>query len=150
MTDLNDMDKLQAKLVKATLGLSKFSRTTPLLKALNISKVINLKDVYSLDLFKSIMFSRSRAAVFYSHIMNTKQFKGKFNNIVTRSLHVCNENSISIVKYLFNDQYYSCERKALKTVYKPGSDGLVDSIRMLLRDFSVNDRNLLKLLLSPF
>ncbi len=50
------MDKLQAKLIKSALGFTKFYRTTPLLNAMNVNKIANLRNIYTVDLLKNIYF----------------------------------------------------------------------------------------------
>ncbi len=107
------MDKLQGKLVKSALGISKYGRNTSLLNALKINKLTKLRDIHSIDLFKSIMFSRSRATRFYNHILNTKEYTGKFNNLVTRISPVCQNMELSMIKYVFNDDYESIMPKAV-------------------------------------
>jgi hypothetical protein len=60
-TDLLQVEKLQAKLIKSSLGLSKYLRTTPLLQALYIRTVNNLSTVSSFKLLRNLMFNSSRS-----------------------------------------------------------------------------------------
>ncbi len=50
------MDKLQAKLIKCALGFTKYYRTTPLLYAINVNKIANLRNIYTVEILKSTFF----------------------------------------------------------------------------------------------
>ena len=52
MKHCQDLDKLQSKLLKTALGLSKFARTNPLLEALEIPKISDVVDDNMLSLIK--------------------------------------------------------------------------------------------------
>ena len=43
-TDINELEKVQASLIKTALGLPKYSRNTPILRALNIKKISRIID----------------------------------------------------------------------------------------------------------
>ena len=137
-SDLTEMDKLQAKLIKSTLGLSKYARTTPLINAMNISKITKLKDIYSLDLMKQMFLSESRAKQFYCDIMNKNAYDNQYNNLVSRTRMICNANGISFIKYMFHDEYQKDSRKRLKTVY---TDGLTDSVKSLLINYNCYNKH---------
>jgi hypothetical protein len=143
--DTHLMDKLQARLVKASLGLNKYMRTTPLLYAMNIKKLAVINDIQTVKLFKSIMFNDSRSKDFYLHIFSTDL---NAKTLVSRTLDKCRTHGLgSIIQLLFNDTHYADCIQRLKAM--PCNDGLVDSCKMLLCQYSVNDKELLKLLLMP-
>jgi len=144
-TDLLMMEKVQAKLVKASLGLSKYMRTTPLLHALNIKFLNNLNTAGSLRLFKSIMLNNSRSASFYCHLLRRRP---DCHTLMSRVLTTCTANHLSISCLLTNDTY--CNRSIRKLKAPLVNDGLVDSCRMLLVNYSAADKELLKLLLTPY
>ena len=75
-TDIQNMDKIQAKLIKTSLGLSKYMRTTPLLNALYINSISDVIDVYTLNMYKMIMFSNTGAKSLYTHILNSDSHAG--------------------------------------------------------------------------
>ncbi len=56
-SDIVEMNKLEAKLIKCALGFTKYYRTTPLLNAMNVNKIANLRNVYTVDLLKSILLA---------------------------------------------------------------------------------------------
>ena len=67
---LSHMETLQAKLLKAGIGVHKWSRSSPVLKALNIKKIETTIDISSLDLGRSLLCNGSRARSFYIYLMN--------------------------------------------------------------------------------
>ena len=138
---------MQGKLLKSALGLSKFSRSTPLLEALRINKINSSVETQQLNLLKSIINNGSRARTFYLHILKQHMIGkiDKHRDLISRLKPVCAKYDISLVRYIFDDRYSnSCKRtiKAFKT-----DDGLVDSIRHQLYSC---DRTVINLLLSPF
>ena len=68
-TDLNDIEKLQAKLVKCILGLKPFYKSTKLLQALKLNKCINLIECDNISLLNRIMNSNSAAREFYLYVL---------------------------------------------------------------------------------
>ena len=52
-------------------------------------------------------------------------------------MNVCDKGGISFIKYVFNDRYATlCKRNfKIKMFSKPGSDGVVDTLRVLLADY---------------
>ncbi len=56
-SDIVEMDKLQAKLIKSTLGFTKYYITTPLLNAMNVNQIANLRNIYTVDLLKSMFLA---------------------------------------------------------------------------------------------
>ena len=65
--DLEKMEKIQSRLLKAGIGIHKFCRSSPILKALNVSKIDNVIETSSLKLISAI-FS-SRAKTFYCYLL---------------------------------------------------------------------------------
>ena len=68
-TDLNDIEKLQAKLVKCIFGLKPFYKSTKLLQALKLNKCINLIECDNISLLNRIMNSNSAAGEFYLYVL---------------------------------------------------------------------------------
>ncbi len=56
-SDIVEMDKLQAKLIISVLGFTKYYRTTPLLNAMNVNKIANLRKIYAVDLLKTMFLA---------------------------------------------------------------------------------------------
>ena len=64
-----NLDKIQAKLLKVSLGLPITARTTPLLDALKVPKASDIVDDNVLSLMKNIMNNSSRARSFYCFLI---------------------------------------------------------------------------------
>ena len=106
------METLQAKLLKAGIGVHKWSRNSPVLKALNIKKIETI-DISSLDLRRSLLCNDSRARSFYIYLMNMHAC-GKVNghnDLVSRIRETCDEHNVSFLKYVFNKNYASYVRQ---------------------------------------
>ena len=63
------MEKLQAKLLKTSICVHKFCKSSPILQALNICKIESIIDLNSLELTRSMLSSSSRARPFYIHLI---------------------------------------------------------------------------------
>ena len=143
-------DKLQAKLLKAALGLKVFSRSTPLLEALKIPKISSTIEIQQLVLFKTMLTSSSRTGYFYKTLIQ-EHLNGStpgHRDLVSRVNDTCIKYGISLVKYLYDDSYANIMKRAMK--HFPVNDGLVDSIRHLLAFYNPYTTNVLNLLLLPF
>lgn len=143
-SQIAEMDKLQAKLIKTSLGLSKYLRTTPLVNALKIHNVPLLINVLKMNLVKSMIFNTSAAKDFYLRMLN-QPTKCSFMSDVKS---ICNDFNISAIKFLFDDQYsMDCKQQMKKF---PEDDGLIDSLRILLKNYSEVDKDMVRMLLSAF
>ena len=73
-TDINELEKVRASLIKTALGLPKYSRNTPILRALNIKKISRIIDERHLSLTKAALHNTSKSRTFYLHIMQKCQY----------------------------------------------------------------------------
>ena len=121
-TDINELEKVRASLIKIALGLPKYSRNTPILRALNI----NL------------------------HIMQKCQYyrMNKHSNLLQRSKIICTSNHIMLHKYLFKESYaLKCKQRFKCDI----ADGIANSIHSLVYTYDdFNSQYLSHLLLRPF
>ena len=138
--DIDTLKKTQGKLVKSFLGLSKFSRNTPLLSALNIPEITNSLASASVRLLRSNLIFESRAKHFYLHLIN-QNIVPKCHNLIQRCFSYIPNFNICDIFYKLMPQNHS---------YDLGSDGLVDSILSILSDYTPDARTLLQNLVSPF
>jgi hypothetical protein len=129
--NLNSMDKLQAKLLKCSLSLSKFSLTSPLLSALNVNYVAKVRDQNCLKLLKRIMYGTSRGRKFYVNLLAA-------GAIDTTLLSRC--KNVTLFSFLLNDNIQMKSHAAT-------NDGLVDSIRQCFNNYNSRNRELVRLLL---
>ena len=147
-SNTNELNKIQSSLIKAALNLPKTCKSSPLLNALQISKISVSVDLSVLDLVVN-MFNNSQCRNFYYNIMS-RYVSGNFQgnkNIIYRACDVCERNNLSFLQFIYSPDY---RRKNRKFIYSfPKQDGVVDSIRMELSN-TVPNFNIVRLLLSAF
>ncbi len=142
-TDITQIDKSQAKLLESAIGLHKYYRNSPLLNAMNVNKIPKLRDIFTLDLFRKAMYSQSQATAFYNFIINSGSYNNPCN-LVSRVNTICHTNHVSLM------QYYTESQRSMKIMYTHGTDDLTDNVRLLLKNYTYYDKEMLKLLLTPF
>ena len=149
-TDINELEKVQTFLIKTALGLPKYSRNTPILRALNIKKISRLIDERHLSLTKAALHNTSKSRTFYLHIMHKCQYYRMNNhrNLLQQSKIICTSNHIMLHKYLFEKFYaLKCKRRFECNI----ADGIADSIHSLFcTNDDFNSQYLTRLLLKPF
>ena len=85
------MEKLQAKLLKPSIGVHYFCKSYPILKALNISQIDR----------------NSRARKFYIHLIK-QHVSGEMichKDLISRVKLTCEMYGISSLKYIFDDSF---------------------------------------------
>ena len=125
-SSLQELEKIQCKLIKASLGLPKFC---------NIIKANHV------NLLNQIFISDSKSRLFYSHLLNSKQVHIKntlLDNIIGNGFSVCN--------IIFNSTYRHNVLKKCKFV-NCINHGVCDSVKFAIY---VNDFNTVFNLLRPF
>ena len=141
------MDKLQAKLVKSALGLSKYLRSTALIKALNIKLCGSVIAGNTLRLFSSMLNDNSFLKPLYFYMLQHPAKINGCDNLLTRTDIICKVNCFSLVKCILHEDYVkSCKR----VLFDAPRSGLVDSLKILLSNFNDHNKEMIKLLLSPF
>ena len=106
----------------------------------------------SLDLFKNCILNNSVATNFYCYFLNEPRFKLS-KTLVDRSNIFCQSNNVDLIKYIFSYDYMLKVKKITKEPYynKPGTDGVIDTIRALLNDnYDLTSNQLMNLLLKAF
>ena len=119
---------------RPTLGLSKYSRNIPILRALNIKKISRIIDERHLSPIKAALNNTSKSRTFYLHIMHKCQYyrMNNHSNLLQRSKIICNSNHIMLHKYLFEESYtLKCKRRFECDI----ADGIADSIHSLFSSF---------------
>ena len=71
---INQLEKVQASLIKTALGLPKYSRNTPILRALHIKKISKILEERHLSLTKAALHNTAKSRPFYLHIMHKCQY----------------------------------------------------------------------------
>ena len=138
-----------AKLLKTALGLKGYSRSTPLLKALDIKLLQQSVYVEELVLFKSLLLSTSRSCKFYSFLLS-KVISGNApstKSIAYRVYQTCHRYNINFSDYICDTRYFnSCK----SDIGGYSHDGLSDTVSFLLHANCDASKNILQILLSPF
>ena len=138
-----------AKLLKTALGLKGYSRSTPLLKALDINILQQSVYVQELVLFKSLRLSTFRSCKFYSFLLS-KVISGNApskKNIAYRVYQTYHRYNINFSDYMCDTRYFnSCK----SDIGGYSHDGLSDTVSFLLHANCDASKNTLQTLLSPF
>ncbi len=130
---LQYMGRTQPNQVKISLGLRKYPRSTPLIRALSIQKPSQLYEVYtcSLDLLRSHLSNGERGRNFYSHLLNYVNEgslkPGNNCNRVAMCKQICSR--ISMYRYVLDDDYRLQYKRRLETY--SDIDGVADSLQFL-------------------
>jgi hypothetical protein len=140
-----EIEKCQSGIVKSALHLHKYSRSSPVLKAMNICRVKYVIELSTLDLAKAVLSNTSKARSFYMHFLQ----RNIHNNLMTRSLIYSKKYNINFLRYVCDDRYASNTKLRIRQQAQGVQDGLSDSVRYLLNGAS-KDRTVLNLLLTPF
>jgi len=139
-------DKAYAKLIKCMLGLSKFSRTTPLLRALNLKSPSYVIGLSSIKLLQRCIFSSSSTQAFYLYLMrvNNNSIKGTLPHRVGQ---FCHETDNGIDLSQIRTLHINCNFTVNQS-YK--NDGVAESAKFLLSNYHSENKHLLQLLLNAF
>ena len=115
-SNLSDLDKIQSKLMKASLGLPSCCRRTPLPQALNVKPVSSNIMKSSLRLLKSCLYRTSLTRKFYTNIMMQNQYYTGGKTLFDRVSCYTRSQNIDLYKYLylFNDKYCKAMTRELK------------------------------------
>ena len=68
-TNIENLNRCQAKLIKSCLGLKPQTHSTLLLEALNVLPIKRTLFVYSLDLMRSCLLGNSQSNTFYNYLI---------------------------------------------------------------------------------
>ena len=144
---MSQLEKTQARLFKAALGLHKYCKSSPVLNAMDIVNIQTSVDTGCIELAKSIFCNESRARTFYLYLMKSNVCD-KFS-LLSRVKNICSKHSVHFMKYMADESYAGDKKRHMKrTVLK---DGLADSVQQLLLGPRDQYNNyVLNLLLTPF
>ena len=91
---------LKTKLPKASTGLYKYCKSTPILKALNVNKIETTVDISSLDLMGTIFCNPLRASSFYSHLMHVCGKLIGHNDLIASVKTISFQHEVSFFNFL--------------------------------------------------
>jgi hypothetical protein len=149
-SNLAKLDRLQARFIKCALGLNpRRCRTTALLQATKTLPISQTIDIQCLELLRSCLFGSSSAQQFYTHILSENDCHMQ-RTLLERVSSFCNQTNIDLMKYVFNDTYRNSKKCILQEHLPGGQNGLIDSIRYILNNYSYNNKKLLSIMLNAF
>lgn len=140
---IKKMESAQGKLVKAFLGLRKWSHSSPLLRALSIPSISQTLAHRSLSLLRSNLVHSSHAAGFYCYLLQSTSV----NTLVNRAHTVMQNHNINFFYFVLNSAYCKSVKSML---FFREDNGIVDSIRTLLSDYNELTRDVVQMLVNPF
>ena len=149
--DLEKMEEIQSRLLKAGIGIHKFCRSSPILKALNVSKIDNVIETSSLKLISAIFSNSSRAKTFYCYFLKNHCCDKLRNHtdLIARVRTLYSKHNVSLYKYILDTSYAHSIQVSIKSSTTP-EDGLCDSVRQVLLSRNPYDQYILGLLLKSF
>ena len=113
---LRELEKLQGRLVKSMVGTHKYSKNTPILKALGISTVQSSVEVANLELIRSVFKNNSRARCFYLFLLNNEYCNRDSSQVglLHRVSTVCDNYHTNFLRYIFDTSYSCHTRREIK------------------------------------
>ena len=130
-TVMGQVEATQSKFLKASLGIKLNCRTSPLLQALNVDKVMSSVEIRKLSLFKSMFFSSSRTNVLYKYLL-TCALRGSLTsqkNLVLSVIKICEKYQLSLAKLVMENSYFRVCKRTIK--FRPQC-GIADSTPFIL------------------
>ena len=147
---INMINIRQNILLKNTFGLSKFSKSTPLLNSLGIKSNQQLYEEYKILFMRQIRRNSFTKEIFETLKLKYEKIQSPRESYIHILKHIC-------IKYDFTIDTLDIKKtlKAIIENYNTKNDGLVDSIRFLIRNTGTNnffneEKMLLKLLLTVY
>ena len=144
-----DIHKVQGKLIKCIVSIGSSYQTTPLLDALVLGKASTIIQYNSVKLLRCIMSSDSASRNFNLHLLsNGKMCKG---TLLHRVFDICKSRGFNFLKVILDNEYFQVLKSDMLCKMKGGTNGLIDSLRMVLEDIKCGEnQDLLKALLRAY
>ena len=128
----------------SALGLPKFCHNTPLLEAPALKKIAKTIQVQQLSLLRNAIINNSKARTFYLYMIKRGTTQSD-KNLIIRCFNI--RKIVSLMRYVFNERYAN---QCTKQMHSVPQNGVTDSVRTLLTNYSQHSKQILKMLLSPF
>ena len=143
------LDRTQGKHLKCMLGIDYSTHTTPILSALSIPSISRLIQVTAVGLLRSIMDSDSMARRFYLHLWKERNNAKVDKTLIGRVQTILEQNKFNVFNSCFTDKWSSI-KKDLYGFIPTNSDGMIDTIRMLLSHYNKKNSIFLNRLLKSY
>ena len=134
-TDLQAMERKHARMIKNSLDLSKFSRTSPLLAVLNKQRMESVIKVQTLNLFTRSISRFSLASTFYWTLHKRGEAGGR-DKLMGRAHIIMIQYGLTLTKTLFSDNFSINSKTLIYNRYPHGQNGFIYSLRFILNDYT--------------
>ena len=112
-----------------------------------MSHIVNL---HSLHLLTSCLYSNSQCGVLYIYMMSNIGSSFLSKTLLSRVHKFSQDKNFSVTKYVLNNAYRLSVKLQLSSTTPSGVDGLVDSIRNIIDNYTCDNQKLLYNLLRAF
>ena len=105
----DDVDKLQARILKCIAGLGPRYRSVPLLQAMGMHSVSKIIDIRCIQLLCNIMKSDSAARSFYMMMLHDNMQ----SLLINRVKCICNKSGVNVYEVMFHEKYVNEVKKTV-------------------------------------
>ena len=123
-----ELEKIQARLLKCIIGIGPRHKTSPLLKALNMFNISEHIDINCLLLLNKIMGSHSAARTFILIMLRKNCVCPHL--LINRVHQTCIRKNINFIKVICSDTYCKQTKTNLLCQTKTGVNGTVNSLHI--------------------
>ena len=103
-TDIKTMKSTHGNIIKSSLGLSKYSRTSPLMTSLNVQRVESVINNQTINLLRRCLMGDSLASQIYWTLYKQDELDDK--TLLGRASHLIQKNELTFTKTIFNDNFH--------------------------------------------
>ena len=139
------MESTHGNIIKSSLGLSKYSRTSPLIASLDIQRVESVINNQTINLLRRCLMGDSLASQLYWTLY--KQGELDYKTLIGRASHLMQNNELTFMKTIFNDIFHVNTKSVLFEYIPHGRNGLIDSLRVIFNDYDTDNMNYARMLL---
>ena len=146
-TYIKTMESAHGNIIKSSLGLSKYSRTSPLIASLNVQRVESVINNQTINLLRRYLMGDSLASQLYWTLYKQGELDDK--TLLGRASHLIHKNELTFTKTIFNDIFHiNTKSVGLLFEHVPhGRNGLIDSLRVIFNDYDTDNMNYARMLL---
>ena len=123
-TDIKTMESTHGNIIKSSLGLSKYSRTSPLIASLDIQRVESMINNHTINLLRRCLMGDSLASQLYWTLYKQGELDDK--TLIGRASHLMQNNELTFTKTIFNDIVHVNTKSVLFEHIPHRRNGLID------------------------
>ena len=132
------MESTHGNIIKSSLGLSKYSRTSPLVASLNVQRVESVINNQTINVLRQCLMWNSLASPFYWTLYKQGELDDK-TLIGLRKREKIQKNELTFMKTIFNDIFHINTKSVLFEHVPHGRNGLIDSLRVIFNDYDTDN-----------